>query len=217
MYAVSTVHIPGNVRTAPTFAANDTAWLSDKDILDCLRIIHDTVYPSAAFQANYHARHHPILNASLVSRLSLGLPDAAPARRTDVHLRDVLADSSCLDAASLGCSPVIVLGDQTHFRTIWVIWLGQLWFQFMSTTPQPISFGDWILPHLDSPPDVSRLQYIYYNWIVAPSSTQTIHYPIVVNVSQPGHIRGAVQVWQNPVPKTDGLGCSGHKLKPQLP
>ena len=125
----------------------------------CMILLHTLVF------LGLHG-HHPILKASLVSRLGLGLPDAAPARPTDVHLRDVLADSLCLDATSLGCSPVIVLGDQTHFRTTWVIWLGQLWFQFMSTTPQPISFGDWILPHLDSPPDVSRLRYIYYNWIV---------------------------------------------------
>ena len=56
----------------------------------------------------------------LVSLLGLGLPDAAPVRRTDVHLRGVLADSLCVDATGLGCSPVILLGDQTHFRTIFV-------------------------------------------------------------------------------------------------
>ena len=33
-----------------------------------------------------------------------------------------------------------------------------------------------LLPHLDSPPDMSRLRYIYYNWVAGPSSTQTIRY-----------------------------------------
>ena len=98
MYAVSTAHISDTVKTDPTFTAEDTTWLSDRDMYDCLRIVHDTMYPSAALQANYYARHHPILKTSLVTLLGLDLPASPPTRRTDVHLRDVLADSRGLDA-----------------------------------------------------------------------------------------------------------------------
>ena len=117
---MSTAHIPDDVKTDPTFAAQGTTWLSDSDIFDCLRIVHDTMYPSAALQANYYMRHHPLLNSSLVTLLGMALPASPPTRRADVHLRDVLADSLGLDDTSLGCSPVIVIGDQAHFRTIFV-------------------------------------------------------------------------------------------------
>ena len=77
---MSTAHIPDNVRIAPTFTPEVMTWLFDRDIYDCLHIVHDAMYPAAALQANYHARHHPILNASLVTLLALDLPQAAPTR-----------------------------------------------------------------------------------------------------------------------------------------
>ena len=110
--------MPSVVLAHPTFTPHDTAWLTEGDIWDCLRLLHDSRYVAAVLQPSYNTRHHPVLNSSLIANLSAGPPDVQPTRRNEIALREVLADSLGVVGSSAMSSPNIVIGDQTHYRTL---------------------------------------------------------------------------------------------------
>ena len=112
------MHVPANVQAQPAFSATGTEWLTEGDIWDCLRLLHDTKYSQALFQASYSMRHVPLKKANLIELL--GRDPEAIGPDASVGLKDVLYDSLCLHPDSRSSSPFIVVSDQSHYTTVFV-------------------------------------------------------------------------------------------------
>lgn len=79
-----------------------------------MRLVHDTKYPGAACQPSYMLRHSLI--TILIAILQRGIDQLA----SSIGLGEVLHDSFGLDGNSQASSPAIIIGDQTHFRNLFI-------------------------------------------------------------------------------------------------